>query len=218
VVDESVTPSGTVLTQDPVPGALVDPGTQVDIVLAQGPSPVEEAVAEVVAQVEAETPAPGTSTGSGTGVTPSAPPQLGVGPELPPAESINPADLKLSLKAPTGVFKLIQPAYRTVVEYDQFSANSWYSPALTFTDKPKRIWFTADGPLNAPCAVWTWGPDDTGWKLKTIWVAGPGAFEKEDGSGGTLVAPFDIGAGVYNVLVKVDPGVVWWKIKIEEQK
>lgn len=64
IVEESTTPSGTVLTQDPVPGALVPAGAVVDIVLARGPEPEPEEpdASEVAAS---EKPLEQTSTGSG---------------------------------------------------------------------------------------------------------------------------------------------------------
>lgn len=137
-------------------------------------------------------------------------------PDLPPAEVIDVSRLQPRVLDP-GIFKLVTPEYKLVLEHEGFNGD-WQSPAITFGDKPKRIWFTADGPYMVPSAVWAWGPGDADWKLKTIWASFPGAYESEDGKGGTLIEAFDAGAGTYTILVRVNPDVKWWKVRIEEQK
>lgn len=216
VVDESVTPSGTVLSQDPLPGAVAQKGSTVNIVLAQGPQPptvVAEAETEAPAEEQTEQP-PGTDGNQSAEQPPAPESPL---PDLPPAGSIDISKLQPRVVDP-GIFKLVEPQYTTVLEHEAFSAADWQSPALTFGDKPKRIWITAAGPYNTPIAVWAWGPGDTDWKLKTIWASYPGAYENADGTGGTWIEPFKVGAGTYTVLVRLNPGVTWWKIRVEEQK
>lgn len=223
IVEESVAPSGTVLSQDPLPGTKVALGSAVDIVLAQAP---QEAVAEILPDTgtpgEGDAqggsgsntgPGAGSTTG-GSGSAPSVPPTL---PDLPAAESIDITKLQPLVMNP-GIFKLVQPTYRTVVEHEGFDANPWTSPALTFGAKPKRIIITAAGPYNQPIAVWAWGPGDSDWVLKTIWFSYPGAYENLDGSGGTWVGTFNVAAGTNTVLVKLGPGVTWWKVQIQEQE
>ncbi|MRR11653.1 PASTA domain-containing protein, partial [bacterium] len=93
VVEESVTPSGTVLSQEPLPGALVAPGSALNIVLARGAAPI----------TQVETPdAPGntatsdssSSSGSAGSSTPPPPESQPVLPDLPPMETIDPGLLQ----------------------------------------------------------------------------------------------------------------------------
>lgn len=221
-VDESVTPSGTVLSQDPVPGALVAPGTKLDIVLAQGPPGAAAVVAEVTQPAETEASSGDATDDSGAGAVGATPPPSDpppVLPDLPPAESIDISKLQAGTVNP-GVFKLLKPEYRIVVEHEGYDSGDWQSPALTFGDKPKRILIAADGPLSMPLAVWAWGPSDGDWRLKTVWFSGPGNYfsDNPESGSGTLITPFAVGAGTYTVLVRLNPDVKQWKVVIQEQK
>lgn len=223
VVETSIATSGTVLSQDPLPGALVDAGTKMNVVIAQGPQ--ADTVAEVVAGSGTEAAsgdqqsASGTGTDSGSGTPPPPPDQPATLPDMPAVDPDIFSSLQPHVVNP-GIFDLVQPEYRTVVEHEGFNADAWQSPALTFGDKPKRVLLVADGPHYVPIAVWAWGPNDTDWRLKTIWASFNGAFysDEEDNGGGTLIEAFDVGAGMHTVLVRLNPDVTWWKVVIQEQK
>lgn len=222
VVEESVATSGTVLSQDPLPGALVEPGSPMNVVIAQGP-----VAATVAAAVTGEEPAVtpqtgGASAGDAGAGSGDVPPPPGQNAPLPDMPAVDPGAFALvePRVANPGIFDLVQPEYRTVVEHEGFGAEAWQSAALTFGDKPKRVLLVADGPQYVPIAVWAWGPNDTDWKLKTIWASFNGAFysDEEDNGGGTLIEPFNVGAGTHTILVRLNPDVKWWKVVIQEQK
>lgn len=220
VVEESVAPSGTVLSQDPLPGARVASGGEVDIVLAQGPvgtvvTPDVVADAGTSGSSGAD-PSAGAAT-SGDGASGGPPAVQPILPDLPPAGSIDVSKLQPHVIDP-GIFKLLEPTYRTVVEHEGYDAEAWQSAALTFGDKPKRVFIVANGP-QFPVAVWSWGPADSDWVLRTVWIAYPGAHETdppEDGGG--WIESFDVGPGTHTVLVRLNPDVIWWKVRIEEQE
>lgn len=218
VVEESVTPSGTVLSQDPLPGALVDPDTAMDIVLARGPAAPAGPTTTTTSQTSTQDPQSSTSSGSsssgsGSGTTPpDQPPAL---PDVPPAESIDISKVQPRIVDP-GVFKLLEPTYKTLLHHSQ-SGGDWQSPGIVFGDKPKRVSITADGPLNNPIAVWSWGPNDSDWTLENVSPSGPGATEGDEHTG-TFTYDFEVGAGVHTILVRPNYAIVWWAVKIEEQQ
>lgn len=213
IVDESVTPSGTVLSQDPLPGALVAPGTTMSIVLAQGKAADAAAAAQAD---EAAASASADTAGDSGGSTPPPPSQEQVLPDLPPADSIDYIDLQPHVVNP-GIWNVLEPMYRTVLHHSEFGGD-WQSPAVVFGDKPKRISITADGPINYPIAVWYWGPNDADWRLANISPSGPGAYESDSENSGTFQYDFKVGAGTHTILVRAHTEIVWWAIKIEEQE
>jgi len=220
IVDESVTPSGTVLSQDPLPGALVAPGTKMDIVLAQGkaaaadPSGGQADVAGSSESASSDSAGPaGDSTGSDT---PPPPSQEQVLPDLPPAETIDYIEMQPYVKNP-GIWSVLEPTYKTVLHHSEFGGD-WQSPAVVFGDNPKRISITADGPFNYPIAVWYWGPNDADWRLANISPSGPGAYESDSENSGTFQYDFKVGAGTHTILVRAHTEIAWWAVKIEEQE
>lgn len=214
VVEESVAPSGTVISQKPSPGSRVKPGTAIDIIIAQGPAEAADEVIEVAEQASAGSASDAGAAQSGNGTPPPSdqPPGL---PDVPPSDSVDFSKLQPRVVDP-GAFKLIQPSYTTLLHHSE-AGGDWQSPAIVFGDKPKRISITADGPLNFPIAVWSWGPNDADWRLQNVSPSGPGAYEGDEHSG-TFTYDFKVGAGTYTILVRPNPEIVWWTVKIEEQQ
>ncbi|MDO8847660.1 MAG: PASTA domain-containing protein [Coriobacteriia bacterium] len=194
VVDESVTPAGTVLSQDPLPGAKVEPGSAIVLVIAEAP---------------AEPPA--ADTGGTSGTTPSGSADPAVTPP-PPPDDVSIADLGELVVAPRAIdlsiFQLQQ--WTTVLEHTG-TAEEWTSGTMTLGAGEKRILLTADGPNGYLVGVWSWDAvNDTDWHLESIVVSAPG--------GATFETVLDAPAGNHTFMVKSNNTAVLWTVKVQEKK
>lgn len=191
VIDPSVTTAGTVLSQDPLPGADVPPGTEIALVIAEAPA---------AAQPPADTSGSSSGASGATGDPPPAPEDVTV-------EDIG----KLTLKPQAINLGLIQTQQWTSVIDRSDTALQWQSPTVTFGGGEKRILMTADGPSGYLIAVWSWdAASDTDWKLESIVVSAPG--------GASFETALDAPAGNHTFLVKSGNAAVLWKLKVQEKK
>jgi hypothetical protein len=195
VVEESVTPAGTVLSQDPLPGAEVEPGTAISLVIAESPA------------ADAGTPSSGSSGGSSaddSGGTAAQPPPAPSTPEI--------GDLsKLTVKprvVDIGAI-ILQQQWTTLLEHSD-TALEWMSPGIALGDEDKRVLFTADGSQGYPLAVYSWGPGDTGWKMRSFAVSAPGSSPYE--------TELDVPAGTHTFLVKSSSTAVLWTLTVQERR
>lgn len=195
VVDASVTPAGTVLSQDPLPGAEVEPGAAIALVLAEAPA------------ADTQPPAGGTSggtSGGSSGGTATQPPATPSTPEI--------ADLSQLTVTPHIVDLgsiVLQQQWTSVLEHTD-TAQEWMSPGITLGDGDKRVLFTADGTQGYPLAVYSWGPGDTDWKMRSFAVSAPGSSPYE--------TVLDVPAGTHTFLVKSSNTAVLWKLTVQEKK
>jgi hypothetical protein len=189
IVDETVTPAGTVLSQDPLPGAEVEPGAAIALVIAEAPAE--------------EPPAEDSSAGS-SGSESSEPPA--------PPEDVTVEDIGMLTVVPRAIdLGLVQlQQWTTVVEHSD-ADTQWQSPTITLGSGEKRILLTADGTQGYPVAVWSWdAANDTDWHLESIVISTPG--------GATYETVLDAPTGNHTFLVKSSNASVLWTLKIQEKK
>lgn len=191
VVDETVTPAGTVLSQDPLPGAEAEAGA---------------AIALVIAEAAAQPPA--TNSGTSGGSTPSdVPADVPAAPEDVTVEDIDRLQI-VPRPIDLGLIQLQQ--WTTVLEHTG-SAEQWTSGTLTLGGGEKRILLTADGPNGYLVAVWSWdAANDTDWQLESIVVSQPG--------GASFETALDAPAGNHTFMVKSNNTAVLWKVTVQEKK
>lgn len=193
VVDASVTPAGTVLSQDPLPGAEVEPGAAISLVIA-------EAAAQPPA-ADTGTPSGGTSApDSGTSDVPAAPEDV----------TIEDIDRLQVVPRPIDLGLIQLQQWTTVLEHTG-AADEWTSGTLTLGGGEKRILLTADGPSGYLVAVWSWdAANDTDWQLESIVVSQPG--------GASFETALDAPAGNHTFMVKSNNTAVLWTVKVQEKK
>ncbi len=194
VVEESVTPAGTVLSQDPLPGAKVEPGSAIALVIAEAP---------------AEPPA--ANTGGTSGTTPSGSADPAVTPP-PPPDDVSIADLGEMVVAPKAIdLSIFQVQQWTNVLEHTGSAAEWTSGAVALGAGDKRVILSGDGPTGYLVAVWSWDAAvDTDWKLESVVVSAPGGAPFET----ALSAP----AGTTTFMVKSQDTSVLWTVQVQEKK
>jgi hypothetical protein len=198
VVDASVAPAGTVLSQDPLPGAKVEPGTGISLVLAEAPA------VQPPAQPPTGDSSGGTPSGStgGTGDTTEPP---------PPPEDVTVNDISKLIAKPKvvdlGVFKIQQ--WTTVLEHTGADLE-WTSAPITLGSGEKQIILSGDGSQGYLVAVHSWGVGDTDWKLRSIAPTKPGGEE--------YVVVLDAPAGLHTFMVKSMSSSVLWTLKVQEKK
>jgi hypothetical protein len=190
VVEESVTPAGTVLSQDPLPGVEVESGAAISLVIAEAPA------------ADAGSPPSGSSGDSGS--TATQPPPAPSTPEI--------SDLSLLTVKPKivdiGVI-ILQQEWTTVLEH-QASDSEWMSPGITLGDGEKRMLFTADGAQGYLLAAYSWGPGDAYWKIRSFAVSAPGSSPYE--------TVLDVPAGTHTFMVKSSNTAVLWTLAVQEKK
>lgn len=190
-VDEAVTPAGTVLSQDPLPGAEVESGSVIALVIA------------AVAPADAAQPPAGGSSGAGgaAAADPPAPPQ-----DL----SIEDVGLLTVVPRPIDLGLIQLQQWTTVLEHSDI-AMEWTSGTVTLGGGGKRILLTADGPSGYLVGVWSWDAvNDTDWTLESIVVSQPG--------GASFETVLDAPAGNHTFLVKSNNTAVHWTVKVQEKK
>ncbi len=195
VVDPSVTPAGTVLSQDPLPGTEAEPGAEIALVIAEAPAATEQP------------PASGTSgtTQPSAGSTPAEPPPA------PPADVTVNDISKLIAKPKVIDLSLIQTTQWTTVVEHTGTALEWTSGPATFGSGSKRIILNADGPNGNLVAVYSWdSATSTDWKLQTIVVSQPGDLPYQ--------SIFDVPASTQTFMVRSNSTAVLWKLTVQEQK
>ena len=195
VVDASVTPAGTVLSQDPLPGAEVDPGAAISLVLAEAPA------------ADAGASAGGTSggtSGGSSGGSAAQPPATPSTPEIGDLSQLTVTPRVVDIGA-----IILQQQWTSVLEHTD-TAQEWMSPGITLGDGDKRVLFTADGTQGYPLAVYSWGPGDTDWKMRSFAVSAPGSSPYE--------TVLDVPAGTHTFLVKSSNTAVLWKLTVQEKK
>lgn len=192
VVDASVTPAGTVLSQDPLPGAEVEPGA---------------AIALVIAEAAAEPPATDAGTAGGSSSSGDAPADV---PEAPEDVTIEDIDRLQVVPRPIDLGLIQLQQWTTVLEHTGTS-EQWTSGTLTLGSGEKRILLTADGPNGYLVAVWSWdAANDTDWQLESIVVSAPG--------GASFETVLDAPAGNHTFMVKSNSTAVLWTVKVQEKK
>lgn len=192
VVDASVTPAGTVLSQDPLPGAEVEPGA---------------AIALVIAEAAADPPA--TDSGSSGASSSSGDTPADV-PEAPEDVTIEDIDQLQIVPRPIDLGLIQLQQWATVLEHTG-SAEQWTSGTLALGSGEKRILLTADGPNGYLVAVWSWDAvNDTDWQLESIVVSAPG--------GASFETALDAPAGNHTFMVKSNNSAVLWTVKVQEKK
>jgi len=191
VVEESVTPAGTVLSQDPLPGAEVEPGASIALVIAEAPA------------ADAGTTSDGSSSGDGGGTATQPPPA----PSAPEIADLSQMTVKPKIIDIGAI--VLQQQWTTLLEH-QDSALEWMSPGITLGAGDKRVLFTADGTQGYPLAVWSWGPGDTDWKMRSFAVSAPGSSPYE--------TVLDVPAGTHTFMVKSSSTAVLWTLTVQEKK
>lgn len=192
VVDASVTPAGTVLSQDPLPGAEVAPGS---------------AIALVIAEAAAQPPASDGGASGGSSAAADPPADVPAAPEDVTIEDIDQLQV-VPRPIDLGLIQLQQ--WTTVLEHTG-TAEQWTSGTLTLGGGDKRILLTGDGPSGYLVAVWSWdAANDTDWQLESIVVSQPGGASFET----VLEAP----AGNHTFMVKSNNTAVLWTVKVQEKK
>lgn len=192
VVDASVTPAGTVLSQDPLPGAEVEPGA---------------AIALVIAEAAAEPPATDSGASGGSSSASDVPADVPAAPEDVTIEDIDRLQI-VPRPIDLGLIQLQQ--WTTVLEHTG-SAEQWTSGTLTLGGGEKRILLTADGPNGYLVAIWSWdAANDTDWQLESIVVSAPG--------GASFETALDAPAGDHTFMVKSNNTAVLWTAKVQEKK
>lgn len=192
VVDASVTPAGTVLSQDPLPGAEVEPGAVITL---------------VIAEAAAQPPAADSGTSGGSSSSDDVPADV---PEAP--EDVTVEDISRLQVVPRPIdLGLIQLQQWTTVLEHTGTAEQWTSGTLTLGSGDKRILLTADGPSGYLVAVWSWDAvNDTDWQLESIVVSQPG--------GASFETALDAPAGNHTFMVKSNNTAVLWKVTVQEKK
>ncbi|MRS11657.1 MAG: PASTA domain-containing protein [Actinobacteria bacterium] len=191
IVAPSVTPAGTVLSQDPLPGAEVAAGTEISLVIA-------EAAAE-------EQPPAETSGGSSGGGTAEEQP-----PPAPPGDLTIDDFSKLVAKP-----RVIDPNFfvlqqwTTKLEHSD-TALQWTSGPVDFGGGDKQIILNADGPNGYLVAVYSWdSATSTDWKMQSIIVSQPGELPYQ-----TI---FDVPASTQTFMVKSMSTAVYWTLTVQEK-
>lgn len=192
VVDASVTPAGTVLSQDPLPGAEVEPGA---------------AIALVIAEAAAEPPATDSGASGGSSSSGDVPADV---PEAPEDVTIEDIDRLQIVPRPIDLGLIQLQQWTTVLDHTG-SAEQWTSGTLTLGGGEKRILLTADGPNGYLVAVWSWdAANDTDWQLESIVVSAPG--------GASFETALDAPAGDHTFMVKSNNSAVLYTVKVQEKK
>jgi len=188
VAEDTVAPAGTVISHDPLPGAEVEPGSSVALVIALAP---------VVEDDDADDDS---SSGGGTSTDPPAAP-----------EDVTADDFELLLVQPKFIAPelIVLPQWQTVLEHTGAEAE-WTSGAITLGSGEKRIILTGDGPAGYLVGVHSWGAGDTDWHLRSLVVSAPG--------GASFETELDVAAGTHTFRVKSQDTSVLWTVTVQEKK
>lgn len=195
VVEESVTPAGTVLSQDPLPGVEVEPGAAISLVIAEAPA------------ADAGSLPSGGSSGSSSGDSGSTPTQPPPAPSTPEISDLSQMTVKPRIVDIGAI--VLQKEWTTVLEHSDTSLQ-WTSPGIVLGDEDKRVLFTADGAQGYPLAVYSWGPGDTDWKIRSFAVSAPGSSPYE--------TELNVPAGTHTFMVKSSNTAVLWTLTVQEKK
>lgn len=198
-VDPSVAPSGTVLSQDPLPGASAAPGSAITLVFAQAPVETQSP-----ADSSAGAGSSGTAPSGGTPATPTEPP--------PAPENVAATDIsKLAVKPKAIDLSLIQTAQWTTVVEHHDTALEWTSGPAVFGGGDKRIILNADGPNGNLVAVYSWdSATSTDWRLQSIIVSQPGDLPYQ--------SIFSVPASTQMFMVRSNSTAVLWTLTVQEKK
>jgi len=193
VVESAVCPAGAVLTQEPLPGTEVQPGSTIALVIAEAPAVVQP-------------PAGGSSGG-----TPPDDSAQTAQPPAPPSD-VQVGDISRLVAKPKAIdLGLIQLAQWTTALEHQDTALQWQSGTITLGGAAKRILLTATGPNGGLVAVWSWdATSDSDWDLETVVVSSP--------EGATFETVLEMPAGQSTYMVKSNNSAILWKVQVQEKK
>lgn len=214
IVEESVAPSGTVLSQRPLQGELADPGTKIDIVLARGPAPAEttqggEPSAQPVAVVEEQTAQQPT--------------------QQPPAQQPPAAEPALPTEPPATIDPKLVAQPLAVDKKALLSQFGWTSRLLTGgseTSFQSGI-FAFEGTGDKRAVLTLFGSADCAWSVLLMNVANDtqwrwvGFAHPEVKSGTfTYTIPLNEYAGIYKVAVvgNATNGSHTWNLDVQEKQ
>jgi hypothetical protein len=193
VAEDTVAPAGTVISHDPLPGAKVEPGSSVSLVIALAP------VVEDDDDKDDKDDKDDSSGGGGSSQPPAAP------------EDVTVDDFDMLIVQPKFIKPelILAPQWQTVLEHTGAEAE-WTSGAITLGSGEKRIILTGDGPAGYLVGVHSWGAGDTDWHLRSLVVSAPG--------GASFETELDVAAGTHTFRVKSQDTSVLWTVTVQEKK